>query len=111
MSEFDCQTCGACCQTSRPVGARDLHWVNCTPADVKQMPRRHRLKLVPVRTSEGERMHATPLRPDGTCAFLRGTPGDRVSCGIYDSRPTLCRRYEAGSDYCRASRREIGLPA
>ena len=85
-------------------------WADCTPADVERMPRRIRLRLVPTRTIDGGRSMATPLRADGTCGFLRGTPGDRVRCGIYDVRPTLCRVFAAGSEFCLASRRELGLP-
>lgn len=113
-----CQPCGACCQT-RPIAdstraALGLPvvgtWVNCTAEDVARMSKRSRSRLVPVKR-DGEEMLATPLRADGTCGFLNGKPGERVSCAIYDRRPTICRLYEPGSEYCRASRREIGLPA
>jgi Fe-S-cluster containining protein len=114
ITDADCQSCGACCQTSHPAvraSVRLQHWASCTPADLNRMPRRVRLKLVPTRTLDGVQGCATPLRPDGTCGFLRGVVGAKVKCGIYDVRPALCRAFAAGSEFCRASRREIGLPA
>lgn len=108
ITDQHCQSCGACCQTV--LGVSVGFWAACTASDVKQMPKRVRLKLVPTRTGS-QRGLATPQRKDGSCGFLRGTPGERVSCAIYDTRPMLCRKYEAGSEFCRSSRREIGLPA
>lgn len=95
ITDADCQSCGACCQTSRGAG-RAGFWAACSPSDVARMPRRVRLKLVASRSSDGARGKATPLRIDGTCGFLRGVVGDRVTCSIYDVRPTLCRAFAAG---------------
>ena len=114
ITDADCQSCGACCQTSHRAprdSERFRFWADCTPADVKRMPRRVRLKLVPTRGADGTRSMATPLGFDGRCGFLRGAIADQVKCSIYDVRPSLCRAFRAGSEFCRASRREIGLPA
>jgi Fe-S-cluster containining protein len=43
------------------------------------------------------------------CGFLRGTPGRRVSCGIYATRPTVCQRYRPGGQSCLDARKELGL--
>lgn len=117
---YDCQSCGACCQTSRPLGSRVARqqfglpttdtWANCTTDDVKRMSRRVRLKLVSIVDSEGGRNQAIPLRDDGTCIFLRGNVAEHVKCSIYDERPTICRRFESGSEFCIAARRDMGLP-
>lgn len=119
ITDRDCQSCGACCGTARtPASSANRAklglpttdtWVNCTDADVKRMPRRVRLKLLTVRIDD-KQMKATPLREDGTCVFLKGTIADKVSCGIYDVRPSVCRAFKAGSEFCLQSRREIGLP-
>lgn len=46
---------------------------------------------------------------DFACAMLAGEVGDRVSCTVYEDRPTMCRIFEAGSDRCHAVRRAFGL--
>ena len=104
---YDCQSCGACCGS---VLVKLGHWVNCTDLDVMSMPKRHRLKLFAVKDEDGRKLKATPQGKDGYCTFLTGTPGDKVSCRIYKHRPTLCRVFKAGSENCRSSRAEIGLP-
>lgn len=119
ITDADCQSCGACCGTARTPASSAARaklglptidtWVNCSDADVQRMPRRVRMKLLPVRLEDGKKMQATPLREDGTCVFLKGAIGDKVSCGIYDVRPTICRAFKAGSEFCLQARREIGL--
>ncbi len=44
------------------------------------------------------------------CGFLRGTPGKRVSCAIYETRPTICAKYKPGGEGCRMARAELDLP-
>ena len=115
LTDADCQSCGACCQTPRPPKAFVAPgvvgtWANCTSADVARIPKRHRLKLLPVKV-DGEAMRATPLRADGSCGFLRGDVGKRVQCAIYEHRPSVCRLFPAGSEWCRLNRRDAGLDA
>jgi uncharacterized protein len=45
------------------------------------------------------------------CIALEGKLGENVSCGIYEQRPDVCRRFEAGSDKCHALRRAYGFEA
>ncbi len=40
------------------------------------------------------------------CIALEGPIGRRVSCAIYEVRPSPCRRVEAGSEQCLARRSE-----
>ena len=40
---------------------------------------------------------------DGWCVALDGA---RMNCGIYESRPDVCRRFAMGGPYCRAVRTE-----
>jgi Fe-S-cluster containining protein len=74
--------------------------------DVARMSRTSRRKLVSV----SETLWATDMvehferSPSGACAFLRGTPGERVSCRIYETRPAICRAFEPGSRACLSSR-------
>jgi Fe-S-cluster containining protein len=44
----------------------------------------------------------------GTCIHLSGELGKNVSCEIYDERPSICRKFDAGSDRCHALRRFFG---
>ena len=40
---------------------------------------------------------------DGWCVALDGA---RMNCGIYESRPSVCRRFVMGGPYCNALREE-----
>ncbi|MCC8364649.1 YkgJ family cysteine cluster protein [Lysobacter sp. A6] len=40
---------------------------------------------------------------DGWCVAMDGS---RMNCGIYESRPAVCRRFVMGGPYCRAVRAE-----
>ena len=40
---------------------------------------------------------------DGWCVAMDGA---RMNCGIYDSRPSVCRRFAMGGPYCEAVREE-----
>jgi len=56
--------------------------------------------------SDGVRVMAKAA--DGWCVAL-----DRVNrnCGIYDSRPTVCRKFVMGGAYCRAIFTDRGAEA
>lgn len=110
----DCRSCGACC-----VGGFDdgEGWADCTPEDVAKLSRHVRDKLVVVRYgfNFNPAIAATPTRMDKTfgkmCSFLRGTPGKRCSCSIYETRPSICSEYKPGGEGCRNARRLLELPA
>ncbi|HEY1141394.1 MAG TPA: YkgJ family cysteine cluster protein [Lysobacter sp.] len=40
---------------------------------------------------------------DGWCVAMDGS---RMNCGIYDSRPDVCRRFVMGGPYCNAIRED-----
>lgn len=109
----DCKACGACCIG----GDEGQGWADCTAEDVMRMTRQVRARLVPIRSGGGwsftDRWYATPTvmnkSGDASCAFLRGVPGKRVSCRIYETRPDVCREFKPGSAGCRAMRKQIGL--
>lgn len=90
-----CQSCGACCATSR-------HWPRFTieeDAALDLIPQ----QLVNDRLSgmrcEGER-----------CSALQGQVGAATSCGIYAMRPEVCRTCMPGDPECAMARRRHGLP-
>jgi len=108
----DCQSCGACCLG----GDEGQGWADCTVEDILRMTRQVRAQLVPLQLgwSHTERWWATPVvmtKLGGACTFLRGTPGKRVSCRIYETRPGVCRNFKPGSASCRAARQKIELSA
>ena len=96
----DCMTCGACCALMPCVGVPptmdldpELYW------DIVK------------ETESGDIVVDRYVRRDGetfACAALEINES-QVSCSIYDSRPPMCRNFEAGSDRCHALRRAVGL--
>ncbi|MGK3981239.1 YkgJ family cysteine cluster protein [Sorangium sp. So ce118] len=96
---LDCQRCGACCGPTEDYPT----YVDLFAGDVGRLPPRYRLHVI------GSSL-ATKETSSGTvCVALRGSVGKRVSCAIYESRPTLCRRFERGSKACREAREYAGL--
>lgn len=110
MTALDCRRCGACC-----VGDLDdgYGFADCTEDDVTRMSRAARRRLTVVRCGwAGDRVETPAVVTEEfgkICGFLRGTPGRRVSCGIYETRPEVCRRYQPGGRGCIAARAELGL--
>ena len=96
----DCMTCGACCALMPCVGV---------PPTVELDPE---LFWDITKESElGEIVVDRYIRRNGetlACSALEVTE-TRVSCTIYESRPQMCRDFEAGSDRCHALRRAVGL--
>ncbi len=103
---YDCERCGACCinppenvregfDAYVEIGARDA---------IRQRPERLRRYA----RETGGKLHMRILT-DGRCIALSGSVGERVQCRIYFSRPSPCRRVQAGSELCQRYRREQGL--
>jgi Fe-S-cluster containining protein len=97
----DCLTCGACCQSWLCVGVRpsdnvssEYCWDITAEGDDETIVVDRYLKR------NGETL---------ACAALEGNIGERVACTIYETRPAMCRHFEAGSDRCHAIRRAFGI--
>lgn len=96
--EFDCTACGACCRCY-PIFASER--------DAEIEPR---IKERGVRCDDflGKGLVAYRLYPllntDG-CAFL----GVDQLCRVYETRPEICRSFEAGSDQCVRARARVGV--
>ena len=106
---LDCVRCGACCcntDGNRAEGFVD--YVEVFPNDVLRK-RPDLIGRFAVRNVD-KKVHLK-LTPDGRCVALQGTLGVSVHCGIYDLRPTVCRRVQAGSEECLSARRERGIDA
>ena len=62
--------------------------------------------------------HLTARSPEGLLVMKRGEDGwcvalngARMNCGIYETRPAVCRRFVMNGPYCRAIRAEYSDPA
>ena len=97
----DCQTCGACCIA--------VPWVDVKENDATSA---ENYWDITVRGRNEEIIVIRQLRRDtktGNCLALKGDVGKSVECGIYETRPDDCRKFEAGSDKCHALRRAYGI--
>lgn len=95
---YDCAACGACCQCF-PIFASE--------ADSAREPQ---IKTQSLGVDENlrdpeKRYQLFPLPFHRTCVFLE----TNKLCRIYETRPTVCRRFEAGSDQCQEARVRIGI--
>lgn len=105
-THYECTRCGACCINPPDNVAEGFSaYIEIEPDDlIRKKPdllRRY------ARDVDG-RLHLQILA-DGRCKALLGRVGDRVRCAIYQSRPSPCRRVEAGSELCQAYQRGQGL--
>jgi uncharacterized protein len=98
----DCETCGLCCSMFPSV--------QLTSKDVVSPANTWEITINDI--DDDEIVVDRLLRRDGetgSCTSLSGTVGENVGCQIYESRPSVCRTFEAGSDRCHALRRLKGL--
>ncbi len=97
-SEYDCENCGACCRCF-PIFASE--------SDAEREPaiRRETRKLEPHLSTEDKAYQMHPLPFHTSCAFLQK---DQL-CRIYETRPEVCRRFEAGSAQCIEARARMGV--
>ena len=101
-SDWDCQSCGACCGDPFQREA----YVGLTP---KESRRYLRLALPVI----GDALATRPAEPGSertVCAMLDGSIGGRCGCRIYQDRPAVCREFLPGSFQCRTARLDAGLP-
>ena len=90
---FDCQSCGACCshKWSWPILKRDR-------SDAVAISFEYVRFDLPLMRTEGNR-----------CVALEGVVGSCTSCKIYESRPSACRSFKAGSPLCVEARAAKGF--
>jgi Fe-S-cluster containining protein len=101
-----CLSCGACC-----VGLRaSFYWAEADDAAEGGVPARLTVRV-------GAFRRAMRQGQKGRCVALRGTPGRKVACGIYEHRPSVCRNFQpawAGGplagDRCLEARARLELP-
>ena len=99
-TEYDCTQCGACCR-SFPIFASE------TDAVREPAIRNEARKLPEHLQTEDKAYQLFPLPFQTRCPYLK----EDELCRIYESRPSVCRRFEAGSEQCIEARRRQGLGA
>jgi uncharacterized protein len=97
-SSFECDLCGACCCTF-PV------YVSAADAERESRIKAEGKELAEHLESPDWKFQLFPLPFRDACVFL--DHGNR--CGVYETRPEVCRRFEAGSDQCQEARQRSGL--
>jgi Fe-S-cluster containining protein len=96
----ECLSCGACCVAHVCVGVRPGE--DQAAAD--------QWEIVP--ENDPDLVVDVYIRRDAdtqACVALEGTIGENVACRVYETRPSVCRLFEAGSDRCHALRRGFGI--
>ena len=105
--DYDCVTCGACCVSD--FNAPD--YVHLTDFDLDQLTRVDHQTYVYQERTYGKPLMSMKTSQDGCgncrCRALQGEVGEKVSCRIYERRPTVCRNFTPGSMECDAARKQI----
>jgi len=91
---LDCRACGACCNFSADWPRFSLE----SDERIDAIPR----DLV---AEDGSGMRCEGTR----CSALVGEVGRLTACGVYESRPDVCRTCAAGSWECLVARAEFGI--
>ena len=105
---YDCQACGACCVHLGPYDGNAY-----VPLDRAEALRMRRLGLRVVQAPLGPRCLAAAPHEGAwgypACVAFEGELGGRCGCSVYHDRPSVCRRFEAGSEACREARERAGI--
>ncbi|MGC6424345.1 MAG: YkgJ family cysteine cluster protein [Lentimonas sp.] len=96
--EYDCTQCGACCRCFPIFASKD---------DAEREPRiTKETRLLEPHLQTTDKAHQLfPLPFHERCVFLQN---DQL-CQIYETRPSVCRRFEAGSKQCIEARQRVGI--
>lgn len=98
QSQIACDRCGACCRTF-PV------LVSCEDAVREPRIKDSGLVIPEWRKTREYHYQLHPLPFLDACTFL----DEQHLCRIYDTRPCVCRAFDAGSPECTEARRRVGL--
>jgi Fe-S-cluster containining protein len=96
--EPQCDLCGACCKTF-PV----LVSIRDAEREPRILDEARCLEPWQQREEWNYQLHPLPFL--NGCCFLGGD--DR--CTVYSTRPSVCRRFQAGSEECHEARARLGL--
>ena len=96
--DYDCLDCGACC---------GCYPIFVSESDAEKEPKIKEEGILEknfLRTEQrAYRLYPLPFLK--ACPFLRE---DKL-CRIYETRPEVCRKFEAGSEQCIEARRRLGI--
>ncbi|MGJ8653998.1 MAG: YkgJ family cysteine cluster protein [Opitutaceae bacterium] len=97
-NDYDCMNCGACCRCF-PIFA--------SAKDAQREPRiqRETRKLAEHLATEDKAYQMYPLPFHERCVFLK----EDQLCQIYETRPQVCRQFEAGTPQCIEARARKGI--
>ena len=102
-----CRECGLCCCHQTDGDG----YISLNEDDIQRLGRRARKRVEHLWYGESPVFFIE--RPVGVygfaCPFLRGQPGKRVSCRIYDRRPAACQDFKRGGPVCKEVLRYHGL--
>lgn len=98
LTEYDCTQCGACCR-SFPIFASEADAVR------EPMIRQEARRLPEHLETTDKAYQLFPLPFHTRCPYLK----DDELCRIYQSRPSVCRQFESGSEQCIEARRRQGI--
>jgi len=113
LTAADCRSCGACCVANGDGGdVLTYGYADLTSDDVERITPHVRRQLHELFIG-GETRYATRAKQLASgalgCQFLRGTPGARCSCSIYETRPDVCRKFRVGGVPCKLARLAAGV--
>jgi Fe-S-cluster containining protein len=102
-SSVDCRTCGACCYG-------DEMWIHVMACDDERLGHQG-VRHLTVLTEHGRGYIARSMKMvGGRCIAFRDRLVDGgCGCSIYETRPDICRDFQAGSADCLAARRRRGI--
>lgn len=115
VTEADCRSCGACCVADGDGGnVLAYGYADLTSEDVDRMTPHVRRQLHGLFIGD-ETRYATRAKRLASgavgCQYLRGTPGQRCSCTIYETRPEVCSKFRVGGSICHEARAALKLLA
>lgn len=110
----NCETCGACCRASSFMEFPLRPFADMTDTEAQEIEEKHpgsvTLTVPSGWTFDPQRfVMAIKSGEHGRCVALKGKVGKKVSCAIYEDRPSTCREFEPGSEHCLEARRKSGM--
>lgn len=101
---YDCTRCGACCVSDFDA----VDYVHISTEDAEPLYADDLEHLIYVERKFGAQQlsmkTAYDSRGNCRCIALDGKVGEEVSCSIYDIRPSVCRKFQPGTDVCDYAR-------
>lgn len=115
MTSLDCQKCGACCLAAswgNSIGGFQEPFAEVQDHEVEAiheaLPNSVTM-IAPSGMAFSTVTKAMKVKQDsrGRCVALKGRVGCKVSCSIYENRPSGCVDFEPGSEKCLEIRRRV----